>query len=727
MSAATAAYDRLALGWRARVPMVLQTEAAECGLACLAMLSGYHGPPCEISELRRRLSVSLKGVNLADLVRMAERVGFAARPLRLELDELEDLRLPCILHWEMNHFVVLQSVGRDHVVIHDPAVGVRRLPMSLASKQFTGIALELAPTSSFEPAQRVPRVGMRSVLGRIVGLRGSLLQLLALALAIEVFGVVSPFFMQWVVDHALVAADRDLLLVLALGFAMLMLLRTIVSAMRGWILIALGATLKVQSRGNLYTHLVNLPTSYFESRHIGDVMSRFGSQESILQALTTDVVESVLDGLLACLTLTIMFFFAPPLAWLVLVGAALYGALRWASYTPLRHASTEAIVWAARRDSHFLETLRGIKTIKLFNGQERRRAHWLNLLVETVNRQLLTQKLRLLFRVGNSLIVGTLVILVVWLGARRVLDGAMSIGMLLAFIAYKDQFLTRVSSLIDRAVDLTMLRLHAERLADIALTAPETRAPVSGDSEWTGPVSVELRNLRFRYSDNDPWVIDNLNLRVEAGETVAITGSSGCGKTTLLKILASLLQPSEGEILIDNEPIARLGAERWRSMIGVVMQDDQLFAGSLADNICFFADDPDLKRIETCARLASLHDEIVAMPMGYHTLIGDMGTVLSGGQKQRALIARALYRAPCVLLLDEATSHLDVDNERAVSAAIRATAVTRIIIAHRPETIRSADRVIDLDALRPRNRVSRREGGAGTIGGEAAPRPHLAG
>jgi ATP-binding cassette, subfamily B, bacterial CvaB/MchF/RaxB len=703
------AHDRLTLGWRARVPMVLQTEAAECGLACLAMLAGYHGAPCEISELRRRLSVSLKGVNLADLVGMAERIGFASRPLRLELAELGALRLPCILHWDMNHFVVLKSVGRDSVVIHDPAVGVRRLPMALVARQFTGVALELVPTSGFEPAASAPRVRMRSVLGRMVGLKGSLLQLLGLALAIEVFAVISPFFMQWVVDHALVAADRDLLLVLALGFGLLMLLRTAVSAMRGWIVIALGATMKVQSRGNLYTHLVNLPTAYFESRHIGDVMSRFGSQESILTAITTDVIETVLDGLLVCVTLGFMFLFASSLAWVVLAGAALYGLLRWASYTPLRHASTEAIVWAARRDSHFLETLRGIKAIKLFNGQERRRAHWLNLLVETVNRQLVTQKLRLLFRIGNSLILGTLVILVVWLGAQRVLSGAMTVGMLLAFIAYKDQFLSRISSLIDRAVDLTMLRLHAERLADIALTAPEPRAPLLGADAWRGPVSVELRNLRFRYSDNDPWVIDHLNLRVEAGETVAITGSSGCGKTTLLKILASLLQPVEGEILVDGEPLARIGAERWRSMIGVVMQDDQLFAGSVADNICFFADDPETQRIEACARLASLHDEIVAMPMGYHTLIGDMGTVLSGGQKQRALIARALYRAPGVLLLDEATSHLDVDNERAVSAAIRSTAVTRIIIAHRPETIRSADRVIDLDALRPRPRAAQRE------------------
>ena len=699
-------HDKLALGWRRRLPMVLQTEAAECGLACLAMLAGWHGAPVEISELRQRLSVSLKGINVADLVRMAERIGFASRPLRVELDELRALRLPCIVHWEMNHFVVLESVGRDRVVIHDPAVGVRRLSMAEASKHFTGVALELTPTSEFQPAQGAPRVRMRSVLGRIVGLRGTLLQLFALALAIEVFAVTSPFFMQWVVDHALMVADRDLLLVLALGFGLLMLLRTAVSAMRGWISIALGATLKVQSRTNLFSHLVTLPTAYFESRHIGDVMSRFGSQESILQALTTDVIETVLDGILVVITLAIMFAFAPGLTGVVLIGAAAYGILRWASYMPLRHASVEAIVWGARRDSHFLETLRGIKSIKLFNGQERRRAQWVNLLVETVNRQLTTQKLRLLFRIGNALIVGTLVILVVWLGAHRVLDGAMTVGMLLAFIAYKDQFLSRISNLIDRAVDLTMLRLHAERLADIALTQPEARARFSPSTHAVrrAPVSIEVRNLRFRYSDNEPWILDGLDLRIDAGETVAITGSSGCGKTTLLKILASLLEPVEGEILIDGEPLERVGREEWRSMIGVVMQDDQMFAGSLADNIAFFDDRPDQPRIEACARLASLHDEIRAMPMGYHTLIGDMGTVLSGGQKQRALIARALYRQPCVLLLDEATSHLDADNERAVSAAIRGTAVTRVIIAHRIETIRSADRVIDLDALRAKRR-----------------------
>jgi ATP-binding cassette subfamily B protein RaxB len=711
-----------------RVPMLLQTEAAECGLACLGMIASHHGLRTDLPTLRRRFALSLKGATMADLVRMAEQLQLNPRALRAELEHLPQLELPCILHWDLNHFVVLSKISRGTALIHDPAVGVRRLPMAVVSKHFTGVALELTPVGELQPAQAAPRVRMRSVLGRVVGVKRSLGQLFVLALAIEIFAVTGPLFMQWVIDHALVTADRNLLLVLALGFGMLLLLRTTVSAMRGWIVIVLGASLKVQGRSNLFSHLINLPASYFEARHLGDVMSRFGSQESILHAITTDVIETLLDGLLVIITLVIMFVFAPTLTAVVVAGAVAYALLRWASYVPLRHASLEAIVWGARRDSHLLETMRGITTIKLFNGQDGRRAHWMNLLVETVNRQLTTQKLRLLFRIFNSLLIGSLAILVVWMGANRVLENLMTIGMLLAFIAYKDQFLSRISNLIDRLVDLTMLRLHAERLADIALTKPEVRGSLEPGEGGGRPVSIEVRNLRFRYGETDPWVLNNVSLRVEAGETVAIVGASGCGKTTLLKILASLLAPVEGEILIDGQPLAHLGASRWRAMIGVVMQDDKLFAGSVADNICFFADQPDLNRVEECARMAALHDEIVAMPMGYHTLIGDMGTVLSGGQKQRLLIARAMYRQPGVLLLDEATSHLDAANEKLVSAAIRATRLTRIIVAHRQETIRTADRVINLDEVGGQPAVvhlTALPGGASTALGYTGPTPQI--
>jgi ATP-binding cassette subfamily B protein RaxB len=689
--------DGVQFGWWRRLPMTLQTEAAECGIASLSMVAGYYGYHANLADIRRRHGVSLKGATLEDLIRVAEGLKLVARPVRLELGELPMLKVPCILHWDLNHFVVLKSVGRGRVVIHDPSAGVRRMTLAEVSRHFTGIALELTPTGEFDSTQTPPRVKFSAILGHLVGVKRSLLQLLLLALAIEVFAITSPLFMQWVVDNALVTADHDLLLTLVIGFTLLLLIRVSVSTMRGWMLLVLGASLKVQARTNLFSHLINLPATYFETRHMGDVMSRFNSQDTILQAITTEFLEVLLDGLMVSLTLFIMFLYSPLLASLVLAGVSLYAAMRWLLYRPLRQASAEAIIWKARGNSHFLETLRGIKTIKLFNGQDDRRAHWLNLLVETVNRQLTTEKLRLLFGNSKSLLFGGLTILVVWIGAQDVMANAMSIGMLLAFIAYKDQFLKRVADLINKFVDLQMLRLHAERLADIALTAPEPRDNGLRRPRERRSVGIEVRDLSFRYSENDPWVLDGVDFRVEPGESVAIAGPSGCGKTTLLMLIAGLLQPTKGEILVDGEPIARIGIEAYRAMIGVVMQDDKLFAGSIQDNISFFSESPDIERIEACAGLAAIHDDINEMPMGYQTLIGDMGTTLSGGQKQRLLIARALYRQPSLLLLDEATSHLDLRRESAVCAAIGAASVTRMIVAHRPETIRSADRVISLD------------------------------
>lgn len=687
----------LNLGFGRKLPMLLQTEAAECGLACLAMIASFFGYQTDLAHLRRRYGVSLRGATLKDLMRLADCLGMASRPLRIEIGELPLLRLPCVLHWDLNHFVVLKSVGSNAIIIHDPGYGVRRLTFPEVSKHFTGVALELTPSGGFERSEPPPRIRIRSLLGRLSGIKRALAQLLALALALEVFAMVSPLLMQWVVDQALVTADQDLLVTLAIGMALLLLIRTTVATIRSWMLMVLNTSLHVQARANLFSHLINLPAAYFETRHLADIMSRFDSQDTILQAITSELVEAVLDGLMASLTLVVMFIYSPTLTVLVLAGAVLYGLLRWALFSPLRLAWLESIVWDARQESHFLETLRGIKAIKLFNGQEARRTYWLNLVVESINRHLTTEKLGLLFRTANALLMGSLGVLVIWMGAQKVLDTTFSVGMLFAFLAYMDQFLDRISALIDRFVDLQMLGLHGERLADIALTPPEPRDSPAAPVAIRGPAAIETCNLRFRYSENDPWVLDGVNFAIAPGESVAIVGSSGCGKTTLLKLLASLLQPTQGEIVVNGEPLARLGRERYRELIGVVMQDDQLFAGSLAENISFFSERPDEEQIEACARLAAVHDDIMAMPMGYGTLMGDMGTVLSGGQKQRVLIARALYRQPSILLLDEATSHLDVTREKAVNEAVRKMALTRIIVAHRPETIRSSDRVIVLD------------------------------
>jgi len=705
-----------------RLPLILQTEAAECGLACLAMVAAFHGEGAGLAPLRRRFGLSLRGASLKDLVSIATHLGLAARPLRLEPEELALLATPCILHWDQNHFVVLKAVTATGVVIHDPAVGVRRLARAEVNRHFTGVALELTPAPGFTAAEPGPRLRVTALLGRVVGVRRSLALLAVMALAIETLGVTSPFFMQWVVDEALVGADRDLLATLAWALCFMLLLRVAITTMRGATLIAISSVMKVSGRAALFGHLVRLPARYFESRHLGDVMSRFGSQETILQALTTDLVEILLDGLMSVVTLIVMLLYAPALAGVVLAGALLYAGVRVLSYSSLRNARAEAIVWSARRDSHFLETLRGMKTIKLFNGQDGRQAHWVNLLVETVNRQVTAQKLGLMFRTVNSTLIGIVAVLVLWLGAERVLQNAFSVGMLLAFISYKDQFLSRVSSLIDKGLDLVMLRLHAERLADIALTAPEERGLPAAGPLRRAPLGLDLRELRFRFGAMEPWILDGIDLSIAPGESVAIVGPSGCGKTTLLRVLASLLDAGGGEVLVDGRPLAPAGVEQYRARIGVVLQDDQLFAGSIADNICFFADAPCEEAIRACASQAAVLDDILAMPMGFHTLIGDMGTVLSGGQKQRVLIARALYREPALLLLDEATSHLDVAREQAVNAAIAQLPMTRIIVAHRRETILSADRIImlskgkvtaDLRGAAGRARFVELAGGAG--------------
>jgi ATP-binding cassette, subfamily B, bacterial CvaB/MchF/RaxB len=397
-------------------------------------------------------------------------------------------------------------------------------------------------------------------------------------------------------------------------------------------------------------------------------------------------------------TLAMMLLYSGTLAAVSLAAVLIYAALRWSLFGALRGATAEEIIHAAKQQTHFLETASGIQSVRLFGRGDQRRAGWMNMLADEFNAGLRVQRFRIGHETAQTLLFGLERVLVVWLAARAVMAGDFTVGMLFAYIAYKDQFATRVTALIDKASELFMLRLHGERVADIVLCETEAADPQSDaelDLSRLRPC-IELRDVSYRYSPTEPWVLEHVNLRVEAGECLAITGASGCGKTTLVKIMLGLLAPTHGEVLLGGKPIRRLGLQNYRRLIGTVMQEDRLFTGSLADNICFFDQRPDMDRIEACARLASVDDEIVDMPMGYNTLVGDIGTGLSGGQKQRILLARALYREPRILVLDEATSHLDIGNEQHINRAVSAMALTRVIVAHRPETIAMAERVVTM-------------------------------
>ncbi|KWS35529.1 peptidase domain-containing ABC transporter [Pseudomonas syringae] len=578
-----------------KLPVVLQTEATECGLACMAMIASYHGQHSDLFSLRKRLSPSMKGVNLKQLISMAAQLGLGSRALRVELSALGQLQLPCVLHWNFNHFVVLREVTAYGVVLHDPARGLCKLSLDEVSAAFTGVALEVWPESDFQPVAARPPISLRKLLGRVHGFGRVLTHVLLLALALELCTILSPFFMQTVIDKVLVSADLDLLAVLAIGFGILLIMQHTVALARGWALMYLSTMLGAQWQINVFTHLLRLPVAFF-------------------------------------------------------------------------------------------------------NRPEQRCSAWSALLVEEINAGLHPQKLQLAYRTFNGVLFGLVTIIVIWLGATLVLEGQFSAGMLIAFNSYKEQFNGRVAALIDKIVDVIMLRLHGERLADIVLQDAE---PVSGldgsdDASSENVPSLEVRDVRFRYSKYEPYVLDGVSIHVCAGESVAIVGPSGGGKSTLLNVMLGILAPSAGSVLLDGQPVGPDHVSRLRRLTGTVLQDDVLFAGSIGDNISFFETSADQQWIEQCARLAAVHDDIAQMPMGYNTQVGDMGTVLSGGQKQRVLLARALYKRPQLLFLDEATSHLDITREAAVNQALETLNITRIIVAHRPETIRSADRVVAL-------------------------------
>lgn len=685
-------------GAKNSLPVILQTEATECGLASLTMIARYYGHDVDLNGMRARYPVSLKGAALDTLIDIAGELNLGARALRLDLHEMKLLQLPALLHWDLNHFVVLQSVKGDKVTIHDPARGKRTMPMKEVSDHFTGVALELLPTSDFKPQSARQKMTLSMLWGRLVGLKRAVAQTLILSVVLQIIVLASPFYLQLVVDKAITAYDASLLLVLAIGFGALAVINTVTTMMRSWTILYFGHQMSFQMVANVFRHLIHLPTDYFEKRHVGDIMSRMGSTTPIQTALTQSLVAAIIDGLMAVITGIVIFLYSPLLGTIVLISVILMLCVTLAYYPILRARQEETIITHAKKETHVIESIRASTTIKLFSAQNQRISSWRNLFADNINASLAYGKYQIFLKAAQGLITGLQTVIVVYFGAKLILGGQVgfTIGMLFAFMAYRQSFTQSVISLLAKLIEFRLLGLHLDRIADIAQAETESGLGHHADSQSIAaePAKIELRNVRFRYSDGDPWVLDGINLTVAPGEFIALTGPSGGGKTTLLKLMLGLYMPTQGQILIDDKPLTESSRMAWRKRIGVVMQDDQLLTGSIADNIGFFDPTMDTARIHTAAQQARIHDDIMAMPMGYSSLIGDMGSSLSGGQKQRVLLARALYRNPTTLFLDEGTANIDAQTEKEIVAVIKAMTATRIIVAHRPEFIQKSGRVI---------------------------------
>ena len=686
------------LGWGRRVPIILQTEAPECGIACVAMIATYHGFRTDLLAMRQRMSVSMKGVTLKTIAQMAETMKMAARGIQVPLENLAALKLPAILHWDMNHFVVLTKVAgsgaRQKITVHDPARGRRILKLSEASRHFTGVAMEMTPTPGFRKVEEREKISSWQLLSAASGYKGTIAQIFLLSLALEVFTIAAPFFLQLVIDRVLVGRDLDFLTVLGVAFAALVVIQAMVTGVRAWVGVYLSTQINVRMLMDLFAQLIRLPLSWFEKRNIGDIISRFRSIDAIQKTLTTTFVETVVDGLMVVLTLAVMFFYSGTLTTVVVTAALVYALARWIFYYPQRRATDEQLAHEAKSGTHFIETLRGMMAIKLNLREQERRAGYQNLVVDHINAGVRVQQIGIAQRVANGLIFGLENVAVIWLGALAVMGNQLTVGMLFAFLTFKLVFLTRINNLLDKIIEFRMLDLHAERIADIALTDPEPGRS-QRSSDLLVPLEISAEDVGYAYG-SEGFVFRNFNCNVKKGETVALIGPSGCGKTTLIKVLVGLLPPTEGVLRIGGHDLKDLDLGSYRSRIGVVMQDDQLFVGTIEDNISFFDPAHDTDRARDCARIAGLDQDIVAMPMQFNTIVGSLGVALSGGQKQRLLLARALYRKPEILFLDEAFDQLDLEREHQITDRLIELGLGMIIVSHRPETIRSVDRIITI-------------------------------
>ncbi len=678
-----------------RLPVIHQTEATECGLACLTMIANYHGHNFDLNALRQRMSVSLKGATLQSIMQMAGDLKLSTRALRLDMEHLSELQLPAILHWDLNHFVVLKKITRGKAHIHDPGRGLVVMSLNEFSNHFTGVALEISPAIDFVPA--AARMGTRisQLWTKLIGLKRAVLQTLILSIILQIMVLAMPFFLQFVIDGALPKGDLNLLMALAIGFGGIAALRAISEAARSWAILIYGNQLSFQMVGNVFRHLIRLPASYFEKRHVGDIISRMGSTQPIQTALTKDAVAIVIDGTMAAVTLAVMLTFSPLLTLIVILSTVALTVSTLLIYPHMRRTQEDAIITRARENTHVIESIRASTTIKLFGREAAREAAWRNLYADFINANIKYGQWTIWQKFAETLIVGLQVVAIIYFGAKLIMtgDGGFTLGMLFAFMMFRQLFTQSMTTLLTKGIQFRLLGLHLDRLSDIIYA--KTERDVNRGAIAPTPVTgkIELRNISFRYADTDPWVLRHINVTLNAGEMVAFTGKSGSGKTTLMKLILGLYAPTEGEIRIDGTPLADFGLQNWRRQLGVVMQDDKLLSGTLADNISFFDPHVDMARVTAAAKAAQIGDEIAAMPMGYLSMVGDMGSILSGGQKQRVLLARALYHTPRIMILDEGTANLDVSTEAQIGDVIAQLPMTRIIVAHRPALLRRSDKV----------------------------------
>ncbi|MGI5160958.1 peptidase domain-containing ABC transporter [Microbispora sp. CA-102843] len=678
-----------------RVPVVVQNAATECGAACLAMVLSFHGRRTTVREMADRLQVGRDGLSALAIVQAARQHGLQARAFSLEPADLARVPMPAVVHWEFQHFVVVERWTPGHVDVVDPGLGRRRLSPEEFGNGFTGVVLAFEPGPGFRRGRSDAARAWRREFVRTLLLRrkGLLAQVLAASALLQVLGLGLAVALQVVVDRILPGGEGHLLALAGAAVAAATLTQFTLAYLRAMLLVALRARTDGEVTRNLVGHLVALPYRYFATRGTGDLLNRASSVAALRQTLTGQILATLLDGPLAVVYLVLVVVADPLLGGVLVALAAAQGVLLLATAGKVGDHTRRELAALAATQSRLLEAVGGIETLKASGAEPRAMRRWSDQFTAQLDADVRGGQIRALVEAALGAIRYLAPLALLWAGASRVLDGQLSLGALLALNSVAAAALTPLGSLMTSLQNLQQAGAHFDRLSDILAAEPE---PSAGIEVLRLRGAIELRGVSYRHDPRGPWILRDVNLAVRSGQKIALVGASGSGKSTLARLLLALHTPTEGEIRYDGVPAGELNPRSLRRQFGVVTQQPSLFTGTIRENIALNDPAASVERIVEAAARACLQEEIAAMPMGYDTILVEGGG-LSGGQRQRIALARALLPRPKVLLLDEATSQLDAATEAAIEARLAGLTQTRVVIAHRLSTIRDADQILVLD------------------------------
>lgn len=685
-----------------RTPVVRQMNACECGAACLAMILGHFGRRTRLEECRSVCDPGRDGITAQTIVLAARHFGLETKAFSFTSRSYDEIPVPSIIHWNQNHFVVLDRWSSSAVVLIDPDRGRRRVTASEFREYFSGTVLHLAPGPQFDARpQHLPNPLLehfRQIL-RAPGTARILAEVIAASLVLQAFGFALPLVTKWLVDHVLPQGRTEQLNLLAMGAVLVAVMHSGVAWLRAALLIRLGTRLDSRLMRGFFEHLLALPFRFFQLRSSGDLLMRLSSNAIIREALASYTTSAILDGGLVVVFFIALLNLAPPFAAAAVVIALVEVAVALSSGRRLQSLVENDLACQSAAQSCMIESLMGISTLKASGAETATLARWSGLLDKQLESS--AQRSLCFARVDSAtVLIRTFApLFLLWLGGTLVLQGSLSLGAMLAANGLAAVFLYPVSSLVMSAQRLQLAKAHLERISDVMHAAPEQDVSTVGPApRLTG--GFELRNVSFRYDTHSPDVLSNVSLRVYPGQKIALVGRTGSGKSTLAKLLLGLYIPGKGEITYDGVPLQSMNLQELRRQWGAALQDPFLFNSSLRENIAFHDSRITMPDLIAAARIAEIHSDIAQMPMGYETRVDEGGQCLSGGQRQRLAIARAIAGRPRLLLLDEATSHLDVVTESLVDRNLDTLPCTRVVIAHRLSTIRNADVILVLDGGR---------------------------